>query len=174
MVKNETIVFGGGCFWCTEAVFRLFKGVIKTTVGYAGGTSENPTYEEICSRQSGHAEVLELEYDPKIMPLEKLLDILFTMHDPTSMDKQGADEGPEYRSMILYTNEKQKKIVEEFIKKSQKEYDKPIVTEVRKLNKFYPAEDYHQQFYEKNTWQPYCSIVIGQKIQKVKKKYGLV
>ncbi|MBI5228160.1 peptide-methionine (S)-S-oxide reductase MsrA [Candidatus Micrarchaeota archaeon] len=171
--KTETIVFGGGCFWCTEAVFRLFKGITRTTVGYSGGKSLNPTYEQICNGNSDHIEVMELEFDPSKIALEKLLDIFFTMHDPTSMDRQGADAGIQYRSVIFYTSEDQKKSCVDFIKKIQKDYDKPIVTEVKTLDKFYTGEEYHQNYYERNSNQPYCSVVIGQKIQKVKKKYGL-
>lgn len=172
IMKIERIVFGGGCFWCTEAVFDLFDGVVKTVSGYAGGDTKNPTYEEICDGDTGHAEVLEIEYNPKLMPLEKLLDIFFTMHDPTSLNKQGADSGTQYRSIILYITEEQKKVSEQFIKKMQKEFDKPIVTEIKKLDKFYPAEDYHQKYYANNPKQPYCSVIIGAKIAKVKKKYG--
>lgn len=170
----ERIVFGGGCFWCTEAVFDLFDGVIKTVSGYAGGETKNPTYEEVCNGDTGHAEVLEIGYDPKTINLEKLLDIFFTMHDPTSLNKQGADSGTAYRSIILFTSPEQKRIIEKFIKQIQKNYDKPIVTEVKKLEKFYPAENYHQKYYKNNPRQPYCSVIIGTKIAKVKKKYGLV
>ncbi|MBI5223867.1 peptide-methionine (S)-S-oxide reductase MsrA [Candidatus Micrarchaeota archaeon] len=171
--KTKRIVFGGGCFWCTEAVFDLFEGVIRTTSGYAGGNTKNPTYEDICNGDTGHAEVLQIEYEPEKISLEKLLDIFFTMHDPTSLNRQGADTGTQYRSVVLYTNNDQKMIIEEFIKKTRKEYDKPIVTQVEKLTEFFPSEEYHQKYYKRNSGQPYCSIVIGSKIQKVKKKYGL-
>lgn len=169
----EKIVFGGGCFWCTQAVFDLFDGVLKTTVGYADGFTKNPTYDQICEGNTNHAEVLEIEFDSGKISLEKLLDIFFTMHDPTSLNRQGADEGTQYRSTILYSDEKHKSIIEGFIKKSQSEYDSPIVTQVKKLDVFYPAEKYHQKYYSQNKSQPYCSVVIGQKIQKVKKKYNL-
>lgn len=169
----KKIVLGGGCFWCTEAVFRLFKGIVKATVGYSGGTTKNPTYEQICNANTGHVEVLELEYDPKEISLEKIMDIFFTMHDPTSLNKQGADIGTQYSSAVYYTEESQKKEIYEFIKTNQKNFDKPIVTEVKKLEVFYPAEKYHQNYYANNQNQPYCSVVIGQKIHKVKKKYGL-
>jgi peptide-methionine (S)-S-oxide reductase len=173
MMAKETIVFGGGCFWCTEAVFELFDGISKTMPGYAGGTTKNPNYEQVCSGNSGHAEVLQIEYDPKVIELEKLLDVFFTMHDPTSLNRQGADFGTQYRSIVLYTSAEQKAVIEKFIKERQKDFDKPIVTEVKKLDVFYPAEGYHQKYYDKNRSQPYCSVVIGPKIAKVKKKYGL-
>ena len=173
MQNQSTAVFGGGCFWCTEAVFSLFEGVIKATSGYAGGVTKNPTYQEVCTDETGHAEVLEVEYDPAIIDFEKLLDVFFTMHDPTTLNRQGNDVGTHYRSVILYTSEEQKTASLEFIKKTQKDYDKPIVTEVKKLEDFYPAEEYHQKYYQRNKWQPYCSLVIGAKVQKVKKKYGL-
>lgn len=171
--KNEIIVFGGGCFWCTEAVFKLFKGVVKTRPGYAGGNTKNPTYEQVCTGNTGHAEVLLVEYDPKILPLETLFDVFFTMHDPTSINRQDSDVGSQYRSMILYNTQEQKKKAEEFIRKIQKDFDRPIVTEIKKLDVFYPAEEYHKDYYAKNRFQPYCSLVIGPKIAKIKKKFGL-
>ncbi len=169
----EKIVLGGGCFWCTQAVFDLFDGILKTTVGYADGITKNPNYAQICEGDTNHAEVLEIEFDSKIISLEKILDVFFTMHDPTSLNKQGADEGTQYRSTILYLDEKHKKSIEEFIKKAQVDYSDPIVTQVKKLDVFYPAEEYHQKYYVQNKSQPYCSVVIGTKIAKVKKKYGL-
>lgn len=169
----EKIVLGGGCFWCTQAVFDLFDGVLKTTVGYADGITKNPNYTQICEGDTNHAEVLEIEFDPKKISLEKILDVFFTMHDPTSLNKQGADEGTQYRSTILYLDEKHKKSIEEFIKKVQVDHSDPIVTQVKKLDVFYPAEEYHQKYYVQNKSQPYCSVVIGTKIAKVKKKYGL-
>ena len=127
--KNEKIALGAGCFWCTEAVFSMFKGVAKTTVGYAGGNTVNPTYEQVCSGDTGHAEVTLVEYNPKAVPLEKILEIFFKMHDPTAINRQGADFGTQYGSIILYTTEGQKEIAKEFIKKEQGEYSRPIVTE---------------------------------------------
>ncbi|MDE1822918.1 MAG: peptide-methionine (S)-S-oxide reductase MsrA [Candidatus Micrarchaeota archaeon] len=171
--KTEKIVFGGGCFWCTEAVFSMFKGVVATVPGYAGGNSKNPTYEEVCTGTTGHAEVLEIEYDPGVAPLEKLLDIFITMHDPTSMNRQGADVGSQYRSIILYMNDEQKKTAQEFLASHQKDFGKPIVTEIKKLDQFYPAEGYHKKYYDKNKLNPYCMLVIGPKVDKVKKKFRL-
>jgi peptide-methionine (S)-S-oxide reductase len=172
-MATETIVFGGGCFWCTEAVFSMIEGVVKTMPGYAGGTTKNPTYEEVCSGDTGHVEVLQVEYDPKIVALDKLLDVFFTMHDPTTIDRQGADVGSQYRSIILYTSDEQKKGAENFIKGIQKNFGKPIVTEVKKLDKFYPAESYHKDYYDKNKINPYCMFVVKPKIDKVKKRFGL-
>ena len=169
----ESIVLGGGCFWCTEAVFQMFKGIVSTEPGYAGGKTPNPTYEKLFGDETGHAEVLMVKYDPEIMSLEKLLKIFFEMHDPTSLDRQGADMGPEYRSMILYTSDEQKGVIESSIKDAQRGFSKPIVTEVRKLEKFYPAEDYHKGYYNKNPDQPYCSIVIAPKVEKIKREFGL-
>ncbi len=171
--KSESIVFGGGCFWCTEAVFSMFKGVLKTTPGYAGGTVKNPTYEMVCEGDTGHAEVLKIDYDPKIIQLKTLLDIFFNMHDPTLLNRQGGDVGTQYRSIILYNSEEQKETAEKFIKNLQSSFENPIVTELKKLEEFYPAEDYHQRYYEKHPYQPYCAVVIGPKIHKIKKKYGL-
>jgi methionine-S-sulfoxide reductase len=171
--NTETIVFGGGCFWCTEAVFRLFDGVIDTMPGYAGGTTPNPTYDQVCDGYTGHAEVLKIDYDPKLIGIDKLLYVFFTMHDPTTLNRQGADVGTQYRSIILYGNDRQKEAAEKFIRSIQKEFRSPIVTELKRLDKFYPAEDYHRRYYDKNPGQGYCSVVIGPKIAKVKKKYGL-
>ncbi|MGI0141759.1 MAG: peptide-methionine (S)-S-oxide reductase MsrA [Candidatus Micrarchaeales archaeon] len=171
-MKSETIVFGGGCFWCTEAVFEMLKGVVKTEPGYAGGTTVNPDYESVCEGTTGHAEVLEIEYDPGTVPLDKLLEIFFKMHDPTLLNRQGADVGTQYRSIVLYTNSDQKQTIEKAIKTAQKEYNKPIVTEIKKLEKFYPAEEYHKRYFDKNPFNPYCGIVIGPKIAKIKKEFA--
>lgn len=171
--KTETIVFGGGCFWCTEAVFQMFDGVKRTQPGYAGGTKKNPTYEEVCTGTTGHAEVLLVEYDPKTVTLEKLLEVFFTMHDPTLLNRQGADVGTQYRSIVLYNTDEQKEKVIKAIKEEQKKYSNDIVTEVKKLDGFYPAEDYHKDYYNNNKANPYCLLVIRPKINKVKKEFGL-
>jgi peptide-methionine (S)-S-oxide reductase len=170
---SEIIVFGGGCFWCTEAVFSMFKGVVSTMPGYAGGNFKNPTYEDVCSGNTGHAEVLQVEYNPKIASLEKLLDIFFKMHDPTSLNKQGADFGSQYRSIILYTSDAQKETIDKFVKKIQKDFNQPIVTEIKRLDVFYPAEDYHKDYFGKNPMQPYCMFVIRPKVSKIKKEFDL-
>ncbi|MEM3839463.1 MAG: peptide-methionine (S)-S-oxide reductase MsrA [Candidatus Micrarchaeaceae archaeon] len=170
--KLDTIVMGGGCFWCTEAVFSMFKGVIDTEPGYSGGTVPDPTYEQVCSGTTGHAEVLRIRYDPSIISLEKLLRIFAEMHDPTSLNAQGADRGSQYRSAIYYTKESQKKEIVKFLRGLQKEYEKPIVTEVRKLGRFYPAEEYHKNYFKRNPFQPYCAIVILPKVAKIRKEFA--
>jgi peptide-methionine (S)-S-oxide reductase len=170
--KSQFIVLGGGCFWCTEAVFKMIKGILKTTPGYSGGNTEKPTYKEVCSGKTGHAETLLVEYDPKLISLDLILDIFFDMHDPTSLNRQGNDVGNQYRSIILYTDDKQKETIQKKIDEIKKNFSKPIVTEVKKLEKFYEAEDYHKDYYAKNLVNPYCAIVIGPKIHKIKKKYA--
>ncbi|MDE1868840.1 MAG: peptide-methionine (S)-S-oxide reductase MsrA [Candidatus Micrarchaeota archaeon] len=170
---SEIIVFGGGCFWCTEAVFSMFNGVQKVTPGYAGGQTKNPTYDEVCNGDTGHAEVLRVEYDPKVAPLEKLLEIFFKMHDPTTKDRQGADVGSQYRSIILYTKEEQKTAINEFIGNLQVEFDNKILTEVKRLDAFYPAEGYHKDYFKRNPLQPYCAFVIRPKVNKIKKEFQL-
>ncbi len=171
MEKIKTIVLGGGCFWCTEAVFKRIKGVVKTTPGYAGGSTANPTYEEVCSHETGHAEVLKVEYDDSVMPIDELLEIFFAMHDPTSLNKQGNDEGNQYRSIILCSDDEQMRRVMHFIDEHRKEYEKEIVTEVKMLNKFYPAEAYHNDYFARNPIQPYCIFVIRPKIKKIMEKF---
>lgn len=165
----ELATFGGGCFWCIEAVFKQVPGVISVTSGYAGGHTENPTYKEVCSGETGHAEVVQVEFDPQKVSYRELLDIFWQSHDPTSLNRQGADVGTQYRSIILYHNEEQKKIAEESKREISKYYDKPIVTEIVPLKKFYRAEEYHQNFYEKNPNYGYCVVVIKPKVEKVKK-----
>jgi peptide-methionine (S)-S-oxide reductase len=166
-MKAKNIVLGGGCFWCTEAVFNTLKGIIKVTPGYAGGFTDNPTYRQVCDGATGHAEVVEVEYDPEAIALEDLLDVFFLAHDPTSKDRQGADVGTQYRSVILYTSEEQREIVERFMEGIRSQFDKPIVTEVKALGNFYPAEDYHQNYFEKNPNQPYCRAIISPKLKKL-------
>lgn len=170
----ETAVFGGGCFWCTEAVFKMLKGVISVMPGYAGGTKPNPTYEEVCSGKTGHAEVVRIEYDPRKVAYRTLLTIFFASHDPTTMNRQGPDVGNQYRSVIFYTAEAQKKEAIDFIKElneSSKE-GKPIVTEIKPLNKFYEAENYHRDYFAKNRGNQYCEVVINPKLQKVQKEFA--
>lgn len=171
--KTKSVVFGGGCFWCTEAVFNMFKGVVDTESGYAGGTKANPTYEEVCSGDTGHAEVLKIDYNPDEISLDKLLKVFFSMHDPTSLNKQGADTGSHFRSIILYTNIDDKEIIDASIRTAQRNYDKKIVTEVKKLDKFYLAEDYNKKYFDKNPLQPYCLLVIRPKVSKIKKEFGI-
>jgi methionine-S-sulfoxide reductase len=170
--KLEMIALGGGCFWCTEAVLQNVEGVAKITPGYAGGMTVDPSYEEVCTGNTGHAEVVLVEYDPELLSLEKLLDIFFSMHDPTSLNKQGGDTGTQYRSVILYASEEQKAGIDQFISEISKAHDKPIVTEVRPLESFYPAEEYHQAYYDRNPRQPYCQFVISPKVEKIRNKLG--
>lgn len=172
MDDHERIVLGGGCFWCTEAIFNLLEGVKEVLPGYAGGVTQNPRYEEVSSGDTGHAEVVSVEYDPDRISLEELLDLFFATHNPTTPNRQGNDIGTQYRSIILYTSEDQRALIEEFMDRIGKDFDKPIVTEVKRLDAFYPAEDYHQGYYSRNTYQPYCRFVITPKIKKAKTKLG--
>lgn len=170
----ETLVLGGGCFWCTEAIFQRVKGVEKVISGYAGGTYANPSYREICEGNSGHAEVLQISYRPSIISLEELLLIFFKTHDPTTRNQQGNDVGTQYRSVIFYANEPQRVAAESIIQQleSEKVFDAPIVTELSPLKAFYPAEDYHQNYFNQNSYQPYCSLVIAPKLHKFLKEFG--
>lgn len=172
--KSEIAVFGGGCFWCTEAVFQSLKGVLSVTPGYAGGSKPNPTYDEVSSGKTGHAEVIRIEFDPAIISYETLLTVFFATHDPTSLNRQGNDVGEEYRSIILYSSEEQREKSEKFIEeleKSSKEGGE-IVTEVKPLNNFYEAEEYHKDFYKRNSSAPYCQVIINPKLQKVQEKFS--
>jgi peptide-methionine (S)-S-oxide reductase len=171
--NHEQIVLGGGCFWCTEAVFDLVEGVISATPGYAGGWSADPGYDEVCRGNTGHAEVVSVEYDPERVSLEELLDTFFASHDPTTLNKQGADIGTQYRSVILYTTDEQKATVEKFVDKLKADYSRPVVTEVGPLERFYPAEEHHQKYFEKNPGQGYCQVVVAPKVEKIRKKLGV-
>jgi peptide-methionine (S)-S-oxide reductase len=168
--QTETATVGGGCFWCTEAIFQMLPGVKSVASGYAGGTKENPTYKEVCAGNTGHAEVIQIEYDPKVVSYEKILETFWEAHDPTTLNRQGADHGTQYRSIILYKNEAEKAAAEKSKAKAQKEFDKPIVTEIVPLKKFYKAENYHQDFYRNNPEQGYCQAVIRPKVNKFEKK----
>lgn len=167
------ITFGGGCFWCVESCFNMLKGVHSAISGYSGGSKENPTYEEVCSGNTGHAEVVQITYDPKIISYEQLMDVFFFLHDPTQLNRQGNDIGTQYRSVIFYKDEAEKADAEAAIKKSQESGRWPgeYVTELAPFEKFWPAEQYHQGYYNVNPNQPYCSAVVGPKIQKFKKHY---
>ena len=168
---TQKIVVGGGCFWCVEAVLQRLPGVKKIVSGYSGGHVKNPTYEQICTKTTGHAEVVEVEFDPATVKLDTVLDVFFISHDPTTLNRQGADVGPQYRSVVYYTGDEQKKAVEAAKDRAKKEWSDPIVTEVAPLKEFYAAEDYHQNYYNLNKDRnPYCSIVIGPKLQKMVQK----
>ncbi len=171
--KLETAIFAGGCFWCTEAFFTDLKGVDKVVSGYIGGTTKNPTYKEVCSGTTGHAEAIKITYNPDEIAYEDLLEIFFATHDPTTLNRQGADIGTQYRSEVFYTTPEQKIKAENFIKllEDQKIFDKKIVTKVSEATEFYPAEDYHQDYYALNPNQPYCKAVIEPKLSKLKKNY---
>ncbi|WP_408073047.1 peptide-methionine (S)-S-oxide reductase MsrA [Flavobacterium rhizophilum] len=171
--KLETAIFAGGCFWCTEAFFTDLKGVDKVVSGYIGGTTKNPTYKEVCSGTTGHAEAIKIIYNPDEIAYEDLLEIFFATHDPTTLNRQGADIGTQYRSEVFYTTPEQKTKAENFIKllEDQKIFDKKIVTKVSEAKEFYPAEDYHQDYYALNPNQPYCKAVIEPKLSKLKKNY---
>ncbi|MBI4050137.1 MAG: peptide-methionine (S)-S-oxide reductase MsrA [Candidatus Doudnabacteria bacterium] len=171
---KEIAVFGGGCFWCTEAVFQNLRGVESVTSGYAGGTTDNPIYHEVTSGGTGHAEVIRVEFDPEVINYKDLLTVFFALHDPTTPNRQGADTGPQYRSIILYTSVAQKSAAEEFIKKltDEKVFDAPIVTEVKALDKFYEAEEEHKNYYKKNPDKPYCQVVINPKVAKLRQKFA--
>jgi peptide-methionine (S)-S-oxide reductase len=172
--KMDTATFGAGCFWCTEAVFQSLKGVYKVTSGYSGGHKENPTYEEVCTGTTGHAEVSQIVFNPAEVTFDELLQVFWRTHDPTSLNRQGDDVGTQYRSVIFYHNEKQKESAEYYKDKITREniWDKPIVTEITAFTKFYPAEDYHQNYYNNNPGQGYCSFVITPKVEKFKKLFA--
>lgn len=164
---TETAVFGGGCFWCTEAVFEELRGVVSVVPGYAGGTKENPTYEDVCSGQTGHAQVIKIEFDPAQISYKDLLTVFFATHDPATLNRQGNDVGTQYRSLILYSSENQKRQAQLYIKDID-----GVVTQVQPLAQFYEAENYHKQYYQKNSGSPYCQIVINPKLEKVQKQFA--
>ena len=169
----KTILLGGGCFWCLEPIFRRVPGVSDVVVGYAGGDTDNPSYREVCSGTTGHAEVVQITYDPDVVPLEKILEVFFTVHDPTTLNRQGADVGTQYRSIVLSGDEEDLTIARAVINRldTSGAYADPIVTEVVPLEIFYPAEDYHQGYFAKNPQQAYCQIVIAPKLEKFKKVF---
>ena len=173
MSQLDTATLASGCFWCTEAVFDRLKGVTSVVSGYAASRVENPSYEEVCSGRTGAAEAIQITYDPSVISYEKLLDIFWHLHDPTTLNRQGNDIGTQYRSAIFYNNDEQKRIAlasKEEIEKSGT-YKKPVVTEIVPFTNFYPAEDYHKDYYDNNRSQPYCMFVIDPKVQKLLKEY---
>ena len=169
----QTATLAGGCFWCLEAVFDEVKGVHSVESGYAGGHMDNPSYRKVCNGNTGHAEVVQVHFDPNVVSYRDLLNVFFAIHDPTTMNRQGADMGTQYRSAIFHHNDEQKMIAEELIKdlNAQKIWDKPIVTEVAKLDKFYMAEDYHQKYSARTPSQPYCQAVVAPKVSKFRKHF---
>jgi len=171
--KTQTAVMGGGCFWCLEAVFKQLKGVIKVESGYSGGSKVNPDYEEVCSGKTGHAEVVKIEFDPDKISYELLLRIFFSVHDPTTLDRQGNDRGTQYRSIIFYNSLQQEQIIQLVIRdlENSKIYPDPFVTEIKRLTEFYKAEDYHQEYFLNNPYRPYCQAIISPKVTKFRKKF---
>lgn len=171
---TEKATLGGGCFWCLEAVFEQLKGVIQVESGYAGGVVPNPTYEQVCTGRTGHAEVVQVTFDPGELTYEELLEVFFTFHDPTTLDRQGADVGTQYRSVIFTHGEEQRAVAESVIDRIEREgiWDDPIVTQVTPLDAFYKAEDYHQEYYQRNLGQPYCQVVIAPKVAKFRRRYA--
>jgi len=169
----QTATLAGGCFWCLEAVYDEIKGVQGVESGYAGGHVDNPTYRAVCNGDTGHAEVIQVHFDPNIVSYRDLLNVFFAIHDPTTLNRQGADTGTQYRSAIFYHDDEQKRIAEELIKdlNAQKIWERPIVTEVTKLDKFYMAEDYHQEYFANNPYQPYCMAVVSPKVSKFRKHF---
>jgi peptide-methionine (S)-S-oxide reductase len=173
--KNlDTATFGGGCFWCVEAVYQQLDGVVSVASGYSGGQRANPTYEQVCSGATGHAEVIQIVYDTTKLSFDELLQVFWTVHDPTTLNRQGADVGTQYRSVVFYHNEHQKETTKSYIEKLNAEhaFNNPVVTEVSPFTAFYKAEDYHQNYYNENQNQPYCSLVIQPKVEKFKKVFG--
>ncbi|HEY7466646.1 MAG TPA: peptide-methionine (S)-S-oxide reductase MsrA [Dehalococcoidia bacterium] len=173
-MTDAIATFAGGCFWCTEAVFQKLRGVSKVVPGYTGGHVANPTYNDVCSGLTGHAEAIQVEYDPEVISYDTLLDVFFALHDPTTLNRQDADVGTQYRSAVYYENELQREAIERAIARvnASGAYPGPVVTEVSPLSDFYVAEDYHHNFYEDNKTYPYCAIVIDPKITKLYKNFG--
>lgn len=171
--STDTITLGGGCFWCLDAIYRNTRGVLSVVSGYAGGFTPNPTYQAVCSGLTGHAEVVQVTFDPQIIPLDAILAIFFTIHDPTTLNRQGADVGTQYRSAIFYHTAEQEAAARAAIKQVEqaKIWSNPIVTEVKSLNAFYPAEEYHQNYFAKNPGQGYCRAVIAPKLYKFRQHY---
>jgi peptide-methionine (S)-S-oxide reductase len=165
--KSASIILGGGCFWCVEALYERIDGVTGVESGYSAGENPNPTYEEICTGQTGHAEVVKITFDPKVVSLETLLDFFWEVHDPTTLNRQGADVGTQYRSIILYANEDQATAAKASLKKAQAQFKDPIVTEIEELDTFFPAEKYHQDYFGNNPNAPYCRFVIAPKLKKL-------
>ena len=169
----QTATLGGGCFWCTEAVFSELKGVEKVESGYSGGTVPNPTYEQVCTGRTGHAEVAQITFNPTVISYKEILQIFFTVHDPTTLNRQGADVGAQYRSAIFYHNEEQRMIAEQVVKEIEdaKIWDAPIVTQLAPFEAFYKAEGYHQEYFKQNPYQSYCQVVVAPKIAKFRAHY---
>jgi len=169
--KTKVAIFGGGCFWCTEAIFQNLRGVLNARPGYAGGELAEPTYEQVSSGKTGHAEVTRIEFDPSIISYDDLLTVFFATHDPTSLNRQGNDIGTQYRSIVLYFDDEQKAAAEAYIKKLNTDSDKPLVTEVKPLTNFYEAENYHRNYYLSHQDEPYCRFVIAPKLEHLRERF---
>ena len=172
--NSETATLANGCFWCSEAIFKRLKGVKSVVPGYSGGIVKDPSYNQVCTGNTGHAESIQVEFDPKIIPYERILDIFWHTHDPTTLNRQGNDVGTQYRSAIFYHSQEQKEIADKSKKELEKEgfFKSPIVTEISPFGNFYVAEDYHKNYYENNQDAPYCSFIISPKVSKLLMKYG--
>ena len=168
----QKIVLGGGCFWCLEASYSMVRGVVGVSPGYAGGHDEHPTYYKVCQGNTGHAEVVEVTFDPKVVSLKQIMEIFWAIHDPTTMNRQGNDIGTEYRSLVLCTEESQVTVVQQSIEKNQQYWPKPIVTQVGVLQEFYPAEEEHEEYFAKHPERAYCQIVINPKLEKLQAKFA--
>jgi peptide-methionine (S)-S-oxide reductase len=171
--RPDVTTLGGGCFWCLEAVYEELRGVEKVESGYSGGTVPEPTYRQVCTGRTGHAEVVQVTFDPEVISFREILEVFFTIHDPTTLNRQGADVGPQYRSTIFYHDEDQRRVAEELIAELEERrlWEDPIVTEVTPFEVFYRAEDYHQGYFRNNAGQPYCQVVIAPKVAKFRKEY---
>lgn len=171
-MSEETAVLGGGCFWCLEAAYQEVRGVTKVVSGYAGGDEPNPTYEKVCTGTTGYAEVVKITFDPTVINFEQILEIFWAIHDPTTPNRQGNDVGSQYRSVIFFQNEDQKLTAEASIQQVQKLWANPVVTQLQPIGEFYPAEDYHQNYFRSNPEQGYCQVVINPKLQKLRQKFA--
>ena len=172
MSETQTATFGGGCFWCIESVLKELRGVVSVTSGYAGGHVEAPSYEDVCTGETGHAEVVQVEFEPDAISYRDLLDVFFTIHNPTTLNRQGPDVGSQYRSIVLYHDDEQRQIIASAIEDVQPLYDDEIVTDVESLEVFYPAEEYHQDYFEKNPDNTYCTVNINPKLSKLREKHA--
>jgi peptide-methionine (S)-S-oxide reductase len=171
--RRETATLGGGCFWCLEAVYQQLRGVEEVVSGYSGGHVDHPTYREVCEGTTGHAEVTQITFDPEVVSFREILEVFFTIHDPTTLNRQGGDVGTQYRSVIFWHSEDQKRVAEEVMAELEREkvWDAPLVTELAPLERFYPAEGYHQEYYQRNPNQAYCRVVIEPKVAKFRKTF---
>lgn len=170
--SNQQIILGGGCFWCLEAAYQLIEGIIEVIPGYAGGEADNPSYEEVCTGQTGHTEVVKVTFNPSIIELADVLDVFWSIHDPTTLNRQGNDKGTQYRSAIYYNDAVQASVISKSVKAISLLWHDPIVTEVAKLDKFYPAEEYHRNYFQSHPEAAYCQVIINPKLQKLRKKFA--